>query len=193
VDVRLPADAEEKYRSVVEEHGPEDAWQEAGTGVEPEDGSPALLRFKMVVDAGRAEPLLDELEQEILKLLPARHFDLIISHNPSGEYTRHRRHEEVSKAVIHLWHSGKLSADEIGTFVFEDGHRRYLHITVENAPIYKKFNGRILSKKYALITNTYGFTEGSWAAQTTPQAGACWRFNNSTSAQQRLHQAGVLA
>lgn len=147
------------------------------------------------LDDGPEQHPLDEveLEQEILKLLPARHFDLIITHNPSGEYTRHQRHEEVSKAVIQLWHSGKLSADELWTFAFEDGHRRYLPIPVESAPIYKMFNGRILKKKYALITNTYGFTEDSWEAQTTPQAEAFWRFNNSSDAKQWLDQGGVLA
>ncbi len=31
----------------------------------------------------------EEVENAILDLLPAKHFDLIISHNPSGEYTRH--------------------------------------------------------------------------------------------------------
>src|SRR5512145_1244572 len=41
----------------------------------------------------------NEVERAIIDLLPARHFDLIISHNPAGEYTRHIRHEEVSKAV----------------------------------------------------------------------------------------------
>lgn len=135
----------------------------------------------------------DELEQKILKLLPDRHFDLVISHNPSGEYTRHRRHEEVSKAVIKLWHSGKLSADELWTFAFEDGHRKYLPIPAESAPIYKMFNSQILKKKYALITNTYGFTEDSWEARTTPQAEAFWRFENSSDAKQWLDQGGILA
>src|SRR5210317_1584331 len=48
-----------------------------------------------------------EVEQTILDLLPKKHYDLIISHNPNGEYTRHSRHEEVSKAVINLWNNGK--------------------------------------------------------------------------------------
>ena len=52
-----------------------------------------------------------EVEHAILQLLPSMHFDLVISHNPSGEYTRHIRHEEVGKAVIKLWHAGKISAN----------------------------------------------------------------------------------
>jgi hypothetical protein len=60
------------------------------------------------LDDGPEQKPLDEkeLERAILDLLPLKHFDLILSHNPSGEYTRHIRHEEVSKAVIH-WSSVK--------------------------------------------------------------------------------------
>ena len=38
----------------------------------------------------------NEIELAILNLLPQKHFDLIISHNPTGEYTRHIRHEDRS-------------------------------------------------------------------------------------------------
>jgi len=62
-----------------------------------------------------------KLEQNILKLLPQNHFDLIITHNPSGEYTRHLRHEETGKAVINLWHTGNISTDELWTFAYKDG------------------------------------------------------------------------
>lgn len=65
VEVRLPADAEERYRSILEEHSPREAWKEPGvevtTGDEGEE--PELLRFNIVVEAGEAEPLLDELEK----------------------------------------------------------------------------------------------------------------------------------
>ena len=33
VEVRLPADAEEKYRSILEEHSPREAWKEPGLEV----------------------------------------------------------------------------------------------------------------------------------------------------------------
>jgi len=62
-----------------------------------------------------------DVERSILNLLPAKHFDLIISHNPSGEYTRHIRHEETAKAVIELWHTGKILTAELWTFAYEDG------------------------------------------------------------------------
>ncbi len=64
VEVRLPADAEETYRSVVEEHAPREAWKEPGVEVTGgEDGEELeLLRFNIVLEAEEAEPLLDDLE-----------------------------------------------------------------------------------------------------------------------------------
>lgn len=65
VEVRLPADAEEKYRAVLEEHAPREAWKEPGievaTGDEGEELE--LLRFNIVLEAEEAEPLLDDLEK----------------------------------------------------------------------------------------------------------------------------------
>ena len=45
------------------------------------------------LDDGPEQKPLDETEVQgtIQKLLPHRHFDLVISHNPTGEYTRHRQ------------------------------------------------------------------------------------------------------
>lgn len=58
-------------------------------------------------DGPEQKPLSEnEIQETILHLLPQRHFDLIISHNPAGEYTRHLRHEELGRAVIMLWHLG---------------------------------------------------------------------------------------
>ena len=70
------------------------------------------------LDDGSEQALLNEeiVEQAILQLLPQRQFDLVISHNPNGEYTRHLRHEEISKAVINLWQAGKIITNELWTF-----------------------------------------------------------------------------
>ncbi len=51
-------------------------------------------------DAPEQNPLDEELmDKAILELMPSRQFDLIITHNPKGEYTRHIRHEETGKAA----------------------------------------------------------------------------------------------
>ena len=115
------------------------------------------------LDDGPEQNALDEkeIEQVILGLLPPKHFDLIITHNPAGEYTKHARHEETGKAVIKLWHTGKISASELWIFAYEDGNKQYYPRPVENAAIYRKLTSRIWLKKYSIITETYGFVKNS--------------------------------
>lgn len=102
-----------------------------------------------------------------MRLLPSCHFNLVITHNINGEYTRHRRHEEVSRAVIQLWHKGKLVSDELWTFAYEDGRRSYFPKPVSDAPVYNRLPVSIWDIKYGLITDIYGFKQDSWEAQTT--------------------------
>ncbi len=64
------------------------------------------------LDDGPDQKPLDsnDVQETIIRLLPSAEFDLIITHNTGGEYTRHRRHEETSQAVLALCGSGRLSA-----------------------------------------------------------------------------------
>lgn len=118
-----------------------------------------------------------ELENVILQLLPATHFDLIITHDSRGEYTRHLRHEEVNKTVVSLWHSGKVSADKLWTFAYEDGKKAYFPKAIESADYYETLPEQVWLNKYNLITNTYGFDKHSWEAETTPKSEAFWQFD----------------
>jgi LmbE family N-acetylglucosaminyl deacetylase len=142
------------------------------------------------LDDGPEQKPLDEneLENAILQLLPSRHFDLIISHNPNGEYTRHIRHEEISKAVIRLWHTNRISANELWTFAYEDGDKKYYPRPIETSSIYHILTEQIWLKKYSIITETYGFKKNSFEAETTPRAESFWRFTNSLDAQKWLKQ-----
>jgi LmbE family N-acetylglucosaminyl deacetylase len=133
-----------------------------------------------------------EVERAIMQLLPPTHFDLIISHNPSGEYTRHIRHEEVSKAVIKLWHAGKISTKKLWTFAYEDGGKEFYPKPVENATICHILTKRIWLRKYSIITSTYGFEKNSWEAETTPLAESFWQFSNPNDAKKWLNNGGVL-
>lgn len=130
----------------------------------------------------------EEVEQAILGLLPSKHFDLIISHNPSGEYTRHIRHEEVGEAVINLWGSDKISASEIRVFAYEDGHKEYYPKAIENAPVYRSLTKRVWRRKFSIITQIYGFENESWEAKTTPLAEAFWHFTHPFAAKKWLNQ-----
>jgi hypothetical protein len=133
----------------------------------------------------------NEVERTILDLLPSKHFDLIISHNPSGEYTRHIRHEEVSKAVIKLWDAGKIFANELWTFAYEDGGKVYFPRPIENAAIYRTLTRRIWQRKYSIITEIYGFEKSSFEAETTPWAESFWKFANSCDAEKWLNNGGI--
>lgn len=142
------------------------------------------------LDDGPEQKPLDENEPEhtILKLLPHRHFDLIISHNPGGEYTRHIRHEETGKAVIKLWHSGRIFTNELRIFAYEDGNKEYYPRPIKNSSFYHLLAKRIWLKKYRIITETYGFEKGSFEAETTPRAESFWQFTDSHDAQKWLNK-----
>jgi LmbE family N-acetylglucosaminyl deacetylase len=146
------------------------------------------------LDDGPEQAALNEdlVENVILGLLPEKQFDLIISHNPSGEYTRHIRHEEVSKAVIKLWNATKISTRELWTFAYTDGHKQYYPKPDERAPIFQSLTERIWLKKYKLITETYGFGKDSWEAITTTKSESFWKFTNPNDAEKWLNDGGML-
>jgi LmbE family N-acetylglucosaminyl deacetylase len=123
-----------------------------------------------------------DVEQAIVKLLPTSLFDLIITHSPLGEYTRHLRHEETSIAVLNLLESGKITTKELWLFAYEDHQKAHYPIPIEKATIHNTLSQKIWSEKYKIITDTYGFDPSSWEAKTTPKSEAFWRFNNTLEA-----------
>jgi LmbE family N-acetylglucosaminyl deacetylase len=128
-------------------------------------------------DSPEQTPLEDnEIEEAILDLLPPMRFDLIISHNPSGEYTRHRRHEETGKAVCRLRKLGMLKSSLLWSFAYEDNNSEYYPRAVVTASVYKTLTKHIWKRKYSIITETYGFEKESFEAQTTPKAEAFWKL-----------------
>jgi len=144
------------------------------------------------LDDGPGQNPIDEnlVKTTILQLLPDRHFDLLITHDPAGEYTRHLRHEETSRAIINLWYEKKISAHELRTFAYEDGGKAYLPQPVKNANIFFELPKKTWRKKYQIITETYGYKENSFEAQTTPRAEAFWRFRSPDLARQWLKKGG---
>ena len=118
-----------------------------------------------------------DIQQMIRDLLPKTDFDLIITHNLAGEYTKHLRHEEVSKAVMHLWRDDKIKAETLWAFAYEDGTKAYFPKAVEQAHLYNVLTKPVWLKKYDLITKIYGFKKDTWEAHTTPKAEAFWVFH----------------
>jgi LmbE family N-acetylglucosaminyl deacetylase len=132
-------------------------------------------------DSPEQIPLNAELLHEsIIKLLPYTYFDLIITHNPNGEYTRHIRHEETGKAVISLWKNGRLHANELWIFAYEDGNKEYYPRPLNSADINFPLSLKIWRKKYRIITEIYGFEKNSFEAMTTPKSESFWQFSNAS-------------
>jgi len=144
------------------------------------------------LDDGPAQNPLDEnlVKTTILQLLPDKHFDLVITHDPAGEYTRHLRHEETSRAVIDLWYEEKISAHELRTFAYEDGGKSYFPEPIKEADILLELPKDIWKKKYQIITETYGFEENSFEANTSPRAEAFWLFSRPSLARQWINKGG---
>ena len=137
------------------------------------------------LDDGPEQMPLDchEVQCAIIELLPSSIFDLIITHGPKGEYTRHRRHEEVGKAVMALWENEKMFAKEIWRFAYEDGDGRYLPKAVQDADLKIRLPNEIWQKKYDIITKIYSFAPDSFEAKTTPRKEAFWCFKSNKQVQ----------
>ena len=140
------------------------------------------------LDDGPEQNPLDksELDSTILSLVPERLFDLIITHNPNGEYTRHLRHEEISKAVIHLWFASQINAHTLWTFAYHDGGKVFFPKPMNNAPLQEILSEEIWEQKYRLITETYGFEKSSWEAKTCPRVEAFAQYRKLAQVQKEL-------
>lgn len=148
----------------------------------------ATWKMEDLDDGPEQLPLAERIvQQKILQLLPHKYFDLVITHAPDGEYTRHLRHEEVSKAVIKLWHSRKILAEELWTFAYEDGNRMYFPKAITEGAFCYELGRDTWQKKYSIITGIYGFDGDSWEALTTPKKEAFYQFTKPEDALKRLH------
>jgi len=132
-------------------------------------------------------PLEDKvIEDSIMQLLPAKYYDLIITHSPAGEYTRDRRHEETGRAVIRLWQAGKIQTKKLWAFAYEDGNKAYFPKPQKKAKIYKALTKPLWLKKHNIIIEIYGFSKNSWESQATPKNEAFYEFTNPLQAMQWL-------
>lgn len=138
-------------------------------------------------DSPEQSPISPEIvEETILELLAVDDWDIIITHSPEGEYTSHRRHEEVSIAVARLWAAGKLSAREVWMFAYEDAGRTKLPEAYANADLRLELRDDLYLRKYALITEEYGFDLDSWEARTTPRIEGFWMFGRPSAVFERF-------
>ena len=57
------------------------------------------------LDDDRAQKPVESnfIESILMELLPVKHYDMIVTYNPKGEYTKHLRHDEIGQTMMHLW------------------------------------------------------------------------------------------
>jgi len=137
-------------------------------------------------------PLPDtDVERAVTFLLPDGPWDVVMTHGPSGEYTRHRRHEETCRAVLSLWHKSAIACGSLLFFAFEDGRRAHLPRSIPTAPIQEILTEEVWRRKHALITECYGFALESWEARTSPRTEAFWHFDDPADARMWVDEYGV--
>jgi len=114
----------------------------------------------------------------VLDVVGEEAYDLLLTHGPAGEYTRHRRHEEVSRAVSTLWSEGRLCASRLWLFAYDDGGGAALPRARPDAHLHLPLPPSIWREKLRLITDVYGFAPESFEARTTPRTEAFWCFGS---------------
>ena len=134
-------------------------------------------------DGPEQRPLAEaEVRRTLLSLLQGREFDRVLTHGPLGEYTRHRRHEEVALAVLRLWQEGAVRTRSLWMFAYSDGAGTHLPVAQREAPYHRILAASLWKRKYRLVTEVYGFAPTSFEARTTPREEAFWCFTDAAQA-----------
>ena len=132
-----------------------------------------------------------DVEETVLSLISKFKFDLVITHSPFGEYTRHRRHEETGRAVLQLWQEGRLSTVEMWFFAYEDGNNSYLPRPIDSAHKILELPEDIWQQKYRIITEVYGFESDSFEARLAGRKEAFWCFKSADQANEHFFCGGL--
>jgi len=121
------------------------------------------------LDDGPAQSPLDEkqVRSTLLSLVPGGHCDLIMTHAPKGEYTRHVRHEEVLEVCSECGPTGDPGPRTLA-FRYEDGDGRYLPRPKKRRYLVE-VPYELWEIKRRLLTEIYGFVPESWEVQTAPR------------------------
>jgi hypothetical protein len=145
-----------------------------------------------VLDDGPEQiPLpIADVQDVVTALLPEQNFDIILTHSPFGEYTRHRRHEEAGRAVAELWETGVLTSRELWCFAYDDDDAAHLPKAIGRAHLTLDLDEKTWQNKYDTIVKLYGFAPDSWEANVTPKREAFWCFQNAREYRTWLESEG---
>ena len=146
-------------------------------------------------DGPEQKPLpAEQVQQTVQALMPRDlEFDLILTHGPNGEYTRHARHEECSRAVVSLWHGGLIRTKALWCFAYDDGHKAYLPRVSGHAGHRVTLPENIWTEKYRILTEHYGFAPHSWEARVTPREEGFLCFDAPEAAARRIESKEEIA
>jgi LmbE family N-acetylglucosaminyl deacetylase len=130
------------------------------------------------LDDGPAQTPLHaaEVQNAVLALVDGHEADLILTHSVAGEYTRHRRHEEIGAAVLALWDTGKLRSREVWAFAYQDGDGGHEVRAIEGADVFEVLPEKIWERKRRLVGEVYGFATDSFEAKAALRQEAFWRL-----------------
>ncbi len=117
-----------------------------------------------------------QLRRIILDLLgEERSPDVLLTHGPEGEYTRHVHHEAVSRSVSDAWLEGRIDAEELWFFAYEDGQGKYSPRPRAGAKIFS-FSPEIWEKKQRAVEEIYGFNSDDWEAKANQRTESFFVF-----------------
>lgn len=155
---RNDPDRSAKFRKVLSFYGASGNMGELHDGPEQEPFDPA------------------ELRQAILELLGEdRSQDVLLTHGPEGEYTRHVHHEAVSLSVSDAWLEGKIDSEELWFFAYEDDQGKRLPRPRAGAELFS-FPRDIWEKKQQAVEEIYGFNSDDWEAKANQRAESFFIF-----------------
>lgn len=121
-------------------------------------------------DSPEQKPLnYREYENALKSKISETNFDIILTHNPFGEYTRHLRHEEVSFAISFMVCKGILKSKELWYFNYFDSFRREFPKAEEDSDLFFDLSDKIYQEKKKIIRDIYGFNEESWEFNAIPK------------------------
>lgn len=116
-----------------------------------------------------------DVQDAVLALVGGGDPDLILTHSVSGEYTRHRRHEEVGAAVLALWDAGTIQSRELWAFAYRDTGAGHAVNAIKEADGFEVLPPEIWERKRGLVTGVYGFAADSFEAKAALREEAFWR------------------
>jgi LmbE family N-acetylglucosaminyl deacetylase len=128
-----------------------------------------------------------EVEETILQLVQPAEFDLVLTHGPGGEYTRHRRHEECCRGVSMLWHTRRLRTRRLFMFAYDDAGGDRLPCIRADADERVALPPAIWREKRRVLADIYGFGHNSWEVRTTPREEGWWCFDDPTAALEHVN------